>query len=160
MNRIHAIYAAIIAVLVFALAALTYQFLIAGKTTTVAGDARIAIVLEPAERGLILAEMRGFLGAIQVMTEALARADLKPAAAAARAMGMQATHDVPATLAAKLPLEFKQLGFSVHQDFDRLAVDAEAFGDGPLALQQLGQILAKCVACHGAYQLKAPAIGP
>lgn len=159
MQRIHAIYGAIIGALLFVVAGLVYQFLIVGKTTSVAGDARVAIVLDPAERGLILTEMRGFLSAIQVMSEALARADLKPVVAAARGVGMQATHDVPATLAAKLPLEFKQLGFSVHQDFDRLAVDAEGFGDGQLALRQLGQILTKCVACHGAYQLQAPVIG-
>jgi hypothetical protein len=37
--------------------------------------------------------------------------------AAAKPMGM-AAGNVPPALAAKLPLEFKQLGHSVHQDFD------------------------------------------
>jgi hypothetical protein len=154
MPKIHALYGSIIAVLLLVIAGMGYKFLIAGKTVT-AEDKRRAIVLEPAERALILAEMRGFLGAIQIMTEALARGDLKTVATTARPQGMAATRDVPATLAAKLPLEFKSLGHSVHDDFDRIALDAEALNDVKHSLTQLSAMIGKCVACHGAYQLAA-----
>jgi hypothetical protein len=45
----------------------------------------------------------------------------------------------------------------VHQDFDRIALDAETMGDTRHALTQLGETLNKCVACHAMYQLAAPA---
>ena len=155
MKRVSILYLAIIAALLGVIAAMGYTFLVTGKTVP-ADDRRIAIVLEPAERSLVLAEMRGFLIAVQVITEAVTRNDAKAIAAAARPMGMAAAGGVPATLAAKLPLEFKQLGHSVHEDFDRLALDAEALGDVKHAHTQLSETLKKCVACHALYQITAP----
>ena len=66
---------------------------------------------------------------------------------------MAAAQGVSAGLAAKLPLEFKTLGHSVHGDFDRMAMDAEAMNDVRLSLRQLGNIMKKCVACHATYQI-------
>ena len=156
MRRVSVLYLAIIAVLLRVIAAMAYTFLVAGKTVT-AEDRRSAIVLEPAERSLVLTEMRGFLTAVQAITEAVTRNDATAIAAAARPMGMAAAAGVPATLAAKLPLEFKQLGHSVHEDFDRLALDADALGDVKHAHAQLSETLKKCVACHALYQIMAPA---
>jgi len=156
MKRVSILYLAIIAALLGVIAAMAYTFLIAGKTVT-AEDKRSAIVLEPSERALVLGEMRGFLIAVQVITEAVTRNDAKAIADAARPMGMAAAGGVPATLAAKLPLEFKQLGHSVHEDFDRLALDADALGDVQHAHTQLSETLKKCVACHALYQITAPA---
>ncbi|MCR4300316.1 MAG: hypothetical protein NUV51_01765, partial [Sulfuricaulis sp.] len=62
-------------------------------------------------------------------------------------------HAVPPGLAAKLPLEFKTLGHSVHNDFDRIAMDAVAMNDVQLSLRQLGKTMNKCVACHATYQI-------
>lgn len=156
MAKWHLIYGSVIGVLVLALGAVLYVFVLAGKTTVVAEDARQAIVLEPAERAMILGEMRGFLVAVQAITAAALRDDSAGIARAARAQGMAAAGAVPATLAAKLPIGFKQLGHGVHQEFDRIAIDAEAMGDGKLALAQLAETLNRCIACHSAYQL-APA---
>lgn len=156
MTRTGIICGSIIAALLLAIAALVYSFLIAGKTLP-ADDRRLAIVLDPAERSLVLAEMRGFLTAVQIITEATTRNDVKAIAAAARSMGMAAAGGVPPTLAAKLPLEFKQLGHGVHADFDRIALDIEAMGDAKHAHAQLGETLKKCVACHALYQIAAPA---
>lgn len=147
------IYLSIIGLLLGAIAVMAYVFLIAGKTTVTAEDPRRAIVLDPPERALVLTEMRGFLTAVQQITDAAVRNDAKAVAAAAKPMGMAAAGDVPPTLAAKLPLEFKQLGHSVHQDFDRIALDAESMGDARHSLTQLGETLGKCVACHAMYQL-------
>lgn len=155
MKRVSVLYLAIIAALLGVIAVMAYTFLVAGKTVP-AEDKRSAIVLEPAERALVLGEMRGFLIAVQAITEAVTRNDARAIAAAARPMGMAAASGVPATLAAKLPLEFKQLGHGVHEDFDRLALDADTLGDARHAHLQLSEILKKCVACHALYQITTP----
>lgn len=155
MKRVSILYLAVIAVLLGVIAAMAYTFLVAGKTVP-AEDKRSAIVLESAERSLVLGEMRGFLIAVQAITEAVTRNDAKAIAAAARPMGMAAASGVPATLAGKLPLEFKQLGHSVHEDFDRIVLDIEALGDVKHAHAQLGETLKKCVACHALFQITAP----
>ena len=127
--------------------------LIGGAPTVTASDGRAEIALAAADRDLVLAEMRAFLGAVQGITEALTREDLTAVAAQARAMGLAAMGQVPPTLMQALPLEFKTLGRSVHADFDQLALDAEEVGDAAHGLHQLSTILSKCVACHATYRL-------
>ena len=148
-----------LAAAVFAAAAaiLAYKFIIAGSTEE-SPDGRTAILLEPAERALVLAEMRGFVEAVRDITGALAKDDAPGAAAAAARVGMHSTHEVPATILGKLPLEFKTLGFSVHDAFDRLGMDAKDLRDTKHSLEQLSAILARCAGCHASYQLKA--VGP
>ena len=58
---------------------------------------------------------------------------------------------------AKLPLEFKTLGFGVHRAFDTLAADAASRGDPRHTLGQLASTLEKCVACHDGYEFKVSA---
>jgi hypothetical protein len=145
-----AIHRAVIAVLAAVLAALVWKFIVAGSTQNLA-DGRVAVMLEPAERGLLLSEMRGFVAGLQTLTDALAREDMKAAAAAARAMGTARSHDVPAAMIGKLPLEFKTLAMGVHRGFDTMAADAEAMGLPRHSLAQLADVLQKCVACHATY---------
>lgn len=121
--------------------------------TVMAVDQRADIRLAAEQREVVLTEMRGFLSAVQQITDALARQDMKAVAVAARSVGSAATHDMPASLKQALPLEFKQLGFSVHHDFDQLAMDAESIGDVRHSMTQMSGILQKCVACHATYQL-------
>lgn len=149
---------AVIVALILAIAVMAYKFIVAGSVEP-APDGRQAIVLQPAERAFALGEMRGFVAGLQQMTAALARDDMKATAAAARQMGMSAAHSAPAAMVGKLPLEFKTLGFSVHRDFDAIALDAESLGDPRHTLTQLADTLSKCVACHNTYQFKVPA-GP
>ncbi len=144
---------AIIVVLLLVIAAMAYKFIVAGSVEK-AEDGRTAIVLDPAERIFVLGEMRGFVAGLQQLTAALARDDMKAAAAAARAMGMAAAHSAPAAMVGKLPLEFKTLGFSVHREFDTIAMDAENLADPKHTLTQLAGALGKCVACHATYQIK------
>lgn len=120
-----------------------------------AADTRQAIVLAPAERALILTEMRHFLGAVQVISEALAQDDFERAAAAAGKMGIAAAQEVPAGVAARLPVEFRQLGRSTHLAFDQLALDAGEVGDTQHSLQQLGKLLSNCNACHALFRLES-----
>jgi len=119
-------------------------------------DGRTVLELGPGERAMILEEMRMFLDGVQKMTSALGRQDMPGTAAAARAMGQKMVHEVPPELRAKLPQEFRQLGFSVHRDFDQIALDADSLKDASHTLNQLSSTLQKCVACHATYQIRAP----
>jgi len=121
-------------------------------------DARIVLELTPGERAMILEEMRLFLGGVQKMTAAFGKQDMPAVAEAARAMGQVMVHEVPPALRAKLPMEFRQLGFSVHRDFDQIALDADSMKDVSFSLNQLSATLQKCVACHATYQIQTPAL--
>ncbi|HMN75207.1 MAG TPA: hypothetical protein PKC97_04020 [Burkholderiaceae bacterium] len=147
---------AIIAVLAVAIAAMAYKFIVAGSVEPSA-DGRTAIVLEAGERDFVLAEMRGFVSGLQQITAALARDDMKAVAAAARRLGMGAAHSAPVALVGKLPLAFKTLAFSVHRDFDAIALDADSLGDAKHSLGQLADTLGKCAACHSDYRFKLTA---
>lgn len=118
-------------------------------------DERTVMVLAPSEREVVLLEMRQFLSGVQLMTDAVARDDAKALAQAARSLGKAAVHEVSPELRAKLPAEFKQLGFSVHSDFDQIAMDAESLGDMKHSMTQLSSTLQKCVACHTIYQIQS-----
>jgi hypothetical protein len=119
-----------------------------------AADGRAVLELTPGERAMILEEMRMFLGGVQRMTDALGRQDMPAVAEAARGLGQKMVHEVPPALRAKLPQEFRQLGFSVHRDFDQIALDAESMKDVSHSLGQLSATLQKCVACHASYQIR------
>jgi hypothetical protein len=148
------IYLATIALLLLVIGAMTYKFIVAGSTEK-AEDGRVAILLEPGERALMLREMRAFVAGLQLMSDALSRDDMKGVAKVARGMGTARAHDVPLALMGKLPLGFKTLAFSVHGGFDTIAVDAEGIGMPKHTLSQLSDVLQKCVACHSSYQVKA-----
>lgn len=131
---------------------LVYLFVIRGETLP-ASDGRTAILLGPGERDLVLAEMRGFLVAVQGITQAVADQDPAAVAAAARQVGAAAQQGVPASLVGKLPLDFKRLGFDTHSRFDQLALNAEQFGDTSEVLPELATLMGNCVACHAAYRI-------
>ena len=79
---------------------------------------------------------------------------MKAVSLASREVGMGATRsgNEPMTLIAKLPLEFKTLGMSVHRSFDELALEADTMGDGSIILGKLGAILNTCTTCHASYK--------
>jgi hypothetical protein len=117
-------------------------------------DGRRVIRLTEQERGLILTEMRGFLGSLQQVADALAVNDMQQAAIQARRSGHAAQHAAPPLLIAKLPAPFKKIGYDTHAGFDQLALDAEQLGDRDHSLQQLAALMQNCVVCHGAYRIE------
>jgi hypothetical protein len=147
------IYLATIGVLLLVIAAMVYKFIVAGSTQQ-GEDGRVAIILEPGERTLMLREMREFVAGVQLISGALSRDDMPGVAKAARGVGSAKAHDVPVAMLGKLPLEFKILAFGTHRGFDGIAADAEANGTPKHALIQLSDVLQKCVACHASYQIK------
>ncbi len=145
-----AFHRAIIAILVAVLAVGAWKFIVGGSTQP-APDGRIAVMLEPGERALLLREMRGFVSGLQAVSDGLARDDMKAVATAARGLGTARSHDVPAAMMGKLPLGFKSLAMDVHRGFDTIALDAEGMGDPRHTLAQLADVLQKCSACHATY---------
>jgi len=138
--------------------------LIAG-TAPAAGPARPAdqrapLVLLDEERHIVLEEMRNFLAVLQTITDALTREDMKEIARAARTMGSGAANEIPPKTVAKLPEEFKVLAGNVHTIFDLMALDAESLADPRHTLTQMNDLLQKCNACHGIYQIKVGRGGP
>ena len=120
-------------------------------------DQRAPLVLLDAERHIVLEEMRNFLAVLQIITDALPREDMKEIARAARTMGSGAANEIPPATVAKLPEEFKVLAGGVHTLFDLIALDAESLADPKHTTSQVSELLQKCNACHGIYQIK---VGP
>jgi len=129
-------------------------FFIRGNTTE-GTDGRTAIVLQPAERDLVLTEMRGLLVATQGILEGANNNDPQKTSKAAASAGMAAAADVNPALMAKLPLEFKQLGMSVHHDMDEIAKAASEGKSSAEILKMTSSTMTKCIACHSTWQLKS-----
>jgi len=129
-----------------------FKFVVLGSTEK-GDDGRIAVILEPAERQAVLEEMRLLLETSQTVVEALANNDLAAIEAAARPIGSAAIATVDFKLRAKLPLEFKKLGFGTHYAFDDIADMAKA-GEPAKAIQlKLVKTMNNCIACHASFQL-------
>lgn len=129
-------------------------FFIRGNTTA-GTDGRTAIVLHAGERDLVLSEMRGLLIATQQVLEGANQGDMQRVSQAASKAGMAGAADVNPALMAKLPIEFKQLGMSVHKEMDDIAKAAAEGKPVKDILSMASNTLAKCVACHDAWQIKA-----
>jgi len=125
------------------------------KGWTVEGsDGRTEILLAPAERDQILAEMRHLLKAIDGVVRGLGEPtlDVKAIEAAARGAGMNMAADVEPAIMVKLPLPFKQLGMSIHKDMDALAEAIVQSETPQQILQRLSSMTARCTACHDMYR--------
>ncbi len=131
------------------------KFLFVGETST-AEDGRTAIHLTSAERQKVLGEMRVLLATTQEVVRALAENDMEALIEAARPMGAKGHGTVDFKLAAKLPLEFKRLGFGTHEAFDELIAMAEAGRPRDEIQLKLVEIMDACIACHATFQLPEP----
>ncbi len=131
-----------------------------GNKTTIATDGRQAIVLEPHQRDLVLAEMRAFVDSLREITLALGAEDPAMFQKAALKVGLKAQKGVPLDLMKALPLGFKKLGMDTHQKFDDLAALAERGASTEELLTELSQLLNNCVACHAAFQLTSQPATP
>jgi len=124
--------------------------------TTESTDGRTQIVLAPAERDLILGEMRMLLKAVHGVVTGLAgqdqEADRTQMEQAARSAGMGMAADVNPSLMAKLPLPFKQMGMSIHTDMDALADAIVRKETTQQILQRVSSMTARCTTCHDVYR--------
>ena len=131
---------------------LAYKFIVQGNVGA-ASDGRTAIYLDQSERDFVLTEMRTFLMSVQQITTGLSENDMRQVAAAARQVGAATAKQVPGSLMGKLPMGFKRLGRDTHGKFDQMAMDAKEMGNREVALEQLGELMQNCVACHEIYRL-------
>lgn len=146
---------ALIAIVLWIATVAVFGWFFVRGNTEAGADGRTAVVLAPAERGLILGEMRALLSASQQVVQGIQQGDMKRVAQAARSAGMASAVDVNPALMAKLPVAFKSLGMSVHHDMDDLAQAADSGKPAAELLGMLSNTMSKCVGCHSAWQLKA-----
>ncbi|MFK5978759.1 MAG: hypothetical protein QM488_07735 [Rhizobiaceae bacterium] len=141
------------ALLIAVIVGMGYIFIIKGSTST-ADDGRTAIFISEGERDLVLSEMRGFLEGVQEITSGLAKDDMKTVASSAQALGMAGAGNAPASLMAKLPLEFMTMGMDTHKAFDALSVEAQDIGDPKVILTKLSELMNNCTTCHAGYRFE------
>jgi cytochrome c556 len=118
-------------------------------------DTRTTISLSVASAEHLRRGMRAYLESTQAIVEALAESNHKSIAEHARKSGTGATQDIPLWTAVSLPPEFVLLGLDTHQKFDALAAAARQNASRKEILEQLGNILLNCMACHSGYRLSA-----
>ena len=143
------------ALILWVLAAGSGTWMMLKGWTTAGEDGRTEIVLAPGERNQVLAEMRELLKAVHAIVSGAADQNLKEAEGAARSAGMTAAADAGPAIMLKLPLAFKQMGMSVHRDFDGLA---DGIARGETSVQTLGRlssITSRCTTCHDLYRLSS-----
>jgi len=146
---------ATIALLLWAVTISVFTWFFVHGTTAAGTDGRTTIVLQANERAFVLSEMRGLLSATQGIVEGVSQGNMQYVIRSAKAAGMAGAADANPALMAKLPLEFKSLGMSVHHDMDEIAKAAETGAAASAILKMASNTLAKCVACHAAWQFPA-----
>lgn len=138
---------------VWALTLGAFLFLFVRGNTSTSTDNRQAIHLVPSEKDEVLKEMRQVLKALNGTMKSLGQNDFKEASLAAQGAGGKIAVDINPVIMTKLPLEFKKLGMSMHDDFDKLSGDLKKNIPQQEALVRLGEITNKCIACHATYRL-------
>ena len=141
-----------IAVLLAVIVGIGVKFVVIGSTAE-GDDGRTAVVLTTGERQAVLGEMRMLLEASQSIVEALANDDLVTVEKTARPLGASAIATVDFALRAKLPIEFKKLGFGTHYAMDDIANMAQEKKPAKEIQLKLAETMNNCIACHAMYQL-------
>jgi len=115
-------------------------------------DNRTVILLKPADRNVVLAEMRLFLTSVQQITKGVSESDIALVYTAARLSGRAAQGAVPPSLVKSLPQAFKRVALDTHMQFDQLAIDAKDLGDSNYSSTQLAKLMENCISCHATYR--------
>lgn len=116
-------------------------------------DSRHDLRLTLDEQALFLSEMRVMLGSVQQIAEGLGRGDRALIVEAARRSGNRMARATPASVRAKVPKAFEELGGPTHLMFEELAIRAETDDMDQLAAH-LGHTMKQCMACHAAFKVR------
>lgn len=141
----------VITLLLIIIAGGVYKFILPADASK-SSDTRELIQLTAAEKDIVLAEMRIFLTSTQQIIKGISEGDMELVASQAKKSGKAAQAEIPASLAKKLPVQFKKLGSDTHMKFDQIAMDAEDLGDNEHTLSQLSVLLQNCTSCHEIYR--------
>lgn len=140
--------AVLVAALIWPLAAAA-----GGPAVAAPVDARFNLRLSPAEQSQFLAEMRVMLGSVQGIVQGIAESDREVIAKFARISGNRMARATPASVRAKLPPAFQEIGGPTHLMFEELALRAET-DDMDQLMALLGRTLNQCMACHAAFRVR------
>jgi hypothetical protein len=91
-----------------------------------AKDERVNLRFTPQEQTVFLTEMRTMLASVQGVVKGIADSDRGAIANFARISGNRMARATPASIRAKLPPSFSQIGEPTHMLFEELAVRAES----------------------------------
>lgn len=116
-------------------------------------DSRINLNLTPQERAVFLADMRGMLASIQGVMQGIGDSDRERIAAAARQSGNRMARATPASIRAKTPQSFRDIGGPTHMLFEELAVRAETDDMDSLA-RDAAKLMNQCMACHATFRVQ------
>ncbi len=141
----------VITLLLMIIAGGVYKFILTADASK-SSDTRELIQLTAAEKDIVLTEMRIFLTSTQQIIKGISEDDMELVASQAKKSGKAAQAEIPASLAKKLPAQFKKLGSDTHVKFDQIAMDAEDLGDNEHTLSQLSVLLQNCTSCHELYR--------
>lgn len=133
---------------------MAYKFVYDGNVATSTED-RIAVILTAEEKTEVLGEMRGLLETAQEVILAATSDDIASIPEIVKPFGMAAVEQESITLAAKLPLELKTMGYDAHRAMDTLGEMAENGASGNEILETLGSAMSLCTSCHATYRFVA-----
>jgi cytochrome c556 len=115
-------------------------------------DARINLNLTPEERAVFLADMRSMLASIQGVMQGIGESDRERIAAAARQSGNRMARATPASIRAKTPQAFRDIGGPTHMLFEELAVRAQT-DDMDSLTRDTANLMNQCMACHATFRV-------
>lgn len=116
-------------------------------------DTRQRLVLAPAQRDMMLAEMRLMLASVGRILQGLSDGDRPAAEQAARAAGIAGSADMDPHITSRLPRQFLEWAMHTHHGFDGLADRIKSGGSQADIIRGLATLTGNCVACHAVYRL-------
>jgi len=130
-------------------------FMVTREVTTLDEDGRAVINFNEGEVAFTLAEMRGLLETVHDIVLALDDDDMAGVVLAVEGKTVvDAMANTPKSMLAKIPLEFRTLGMSMHGGFEEIGATAAAEGANTAQIVTLlGDQIGRCVACHASYKL-------
>lgn len=122
------------------------------SVATLTPDTRYDLRLTAIERAEFLSEMRNMLFSIQQILEGIGTSDRDKIAEAAKLSGNRMARATPASVRAKMPQSFRDLGGPTHMMFEELAMRADSDEMDMLATDT-GKLMRQCLACHAKFRV-------
>jgi hypothetical protein len=116
-------------------------------------DTRYNLKLTPDETAEFLAEMRSMLASIQFIMVGIGSSDREMIAEYARRSGNRMARATPASVRAKTPPAFQEIGGPTHLMFEELAIRAES-DDMDMIAAYTGKLMNQCMACHATFKVR------
>ena len=116
-------------------------------------DKRISLQLTKTEKVEFLSEMRQMLTSIQGIISGIGENNPQKIIKAARYSGNRMARATPASIKAKIPKSFQEIGGPTHMMFEELVIRAET-DDMETLILFTGELMQQCIACHEAFKVE------